>query len=285
MTDPAVGSFGARFRRGDPLLGALVRMPNEGLVELAGLVGLDYVVIDTEHGPGDQLALAQHLTAAAANGLATIVRIGRPEEALRVLDLGVDGDPGPARVERGPGPRAGRGRALPTAGPARVRPLQPGRPLRADRAGRAPRPSARDRRHRHDRGSTRPGRGRGDRGAGRHRRAHARTRPTTPANWAWSAGWTIPASWPRPRRYATTAQAAGVAAVSIVGSIQVAAASLRGRRHGRDVQRPAPARAVVHRPGRGPARGRGPPVHLGRHGSGRDAGHTREARPGAGHAR
>ena len=90
MTDPAVGSFGARFRRGDPLLGALVRMPNEGLVELAGLVGLDYVVIDTEHGPGDQLALAQHLAAAAANGLATIVRIGRPEEALRVLDLGVD---------------------------------------------------------------------------------------------------------------------------------------------------------------------------------------------------
>ena len=91
MTGPAAVTFGSRFRRGDLLLGALVRMPNEGLVELAGLVGLDFVVIDTEHGPGDQLALAHHLIAAAANGLATIVRIGRPEEALRVLDLGVDG--------------------------------------------------------------------------------------------------------------------------------------------------------------------------------------------------
>jgi 4-hydroxy-2-oxoheptanedioate aldolase len=91
VTGPRPGSFGSRFRRGDRLLGALVRMPNEGLVELAGLVGLDFIVIDTEHGPGDQLALAHHLIAAAANDLATIVRIGRPEEALRVLDLGADG--------------------------------------------------------------------------------------------------------------------------------------------------------------------------------------------------
>jgi 2-keto-3-deoxy-L-rhamnonate aldolase RhmA/pimeloyl-ACP methyl ester carboxylesterase len=91
MNGPGPETFGSRFRRGDRLIGALVRMPNEGLVELAGLVGLDFVVIDTEHGPGDQLALAHHLIAAAANGLATIVRIGRPEEALRVLDLGVDG--------------------------------------------------------------------------------------------------------------------------------------------------------------------------------------------------
>jgi 4-hydroxy-2-oxoheptanedioate aldolase len=84
------GSFGSRLRRGDQLLGALVRMPNEGLVELAGMVGLDFVVIDTEHGPGDQLALAHHLNAAAANGLATVVRIGQPAQVLRVLDLGAD---------------------------------------------------------------------------------------------------------------------------------------------------------------------------------------------------
>lgn len=86
-----VTSFGARVRRGEQLLGALVRMPNEGLVELAGLVGLDFVVIDTEHGPGDQLALAHHLNAAGANGLSVLVRIGSPGEALRVLDLGADG--------------------------------------------------------------------------------------------------------------------------------------------------------------------------------------------------
>jgi 4-hydroxy-2-oxoheptanedioate aldolase len=84
-------SFAERFRRGDRLLGALLRMPNEGLVELAGIVGLDYVLIDTEHGPGDQLALAHHVTAAEAKGLAVLVRVGGPAEVLRVLDLGVAG--------------------------------------------------------------------------------------------------------------------------------------------------------------------------------------------------
>ena len=94
MNLPAFGNrapFADRVRHGDPLLGALLRMPNESTVELAGLVGLDFVVIDTEHGPGDQLALAQHINAATANGLATIVRVGRSEEVLRVLDLGADG--------------------------------------------------------------------------------------------------------------------------------------------------------------------------------------------------
>ena len=84
-------SFAARFRRGDRLLGALVRMPNDGLVELAGLVGLDYVLIDTEHGPADQLALGHHVTAAQANGLAVLVRVGGTADVLRVLDLGVHG--------------------------------------------------------------------------------------------------------------------------------------------------------------------------------------------------
>ena len=84
-------SFPSRFRRGERLLGALVRMPGEAQVELAGLVGLDYIVIDTEHGPGDQLPLAHHVTAAQASGLAVIVRVGNPGEVLRVLDVGVDG--------------------------------------------------------------------------------------------------------------------------------------------------------------------------------------------------
>ena len=84
-------SFGARVRGGHRLLGALVRMPNEGLVELAGLVGLDFVVIDTEHGPGDQIALQHHILAAHAGGTAVLVRIGSATEILRALDLGAEG--------------------------------------------------------------------------------------------------------------------------------------------------------------------------------------------------
>ncbi len=81
----------ARVRRGDRLLGGLVRMPGEMLVELTGLVGLDYVVIDTEHGPADQVALGHHIATAEAVGLPVIVRIGGLGEVLRVLDLGAAG--------------------------------------------------------------------------------------------------------------------------------------------------------------------------------------------------
>jgi 4-hydroxy-2-oxoheptanedioate aldolase len=89
MTPAVTESFGVRLRRGERLLGGLLRMPNEGLIELAGMAGLDFVVIDTEHGPGDQLALARHLSA-AGTGMRTVVRIGHPSEAMRVLDLGAD---------------------------------------------------------------------------------------------------------------------------------------------------------------------------------------------------
>lgn len=81
----------ARVRRGERLLGGLVRMSNETLVELVGLVGMDYVVIDSEHGPVDQLELAHHIAAAEAVGIPAIVRIGGLGEALRVLDLGAAG--------------------------------------------------------------------------------------------------------------------------------------------------------------------------------------------------
>ena len=52
---------------------------------------MDFVVIDTEHGPGDQIPLSQHLTAAAAAGIPALVRVGNVSEILRVLDLGAAG--------------------------------------------------------------------------------------------------------------------------------------------------------------------------------------------------
>ena len=80
-----------RLANGELLLGPLLRMPNETLVELTGLVGMDFVVLDTEHGPGDQIPLGQHLTAATAAGIPALVRVGQLSEILRVLDLGAAG--------------------------------------------------------------------------------------------------------------------------------------------------------------------------------------------------
>lgn len=72
-------------------LGALVRMPAEPLVELAGLAGLAVVVLDTEHGPLD--GLVQHLLAARAVGASALVRVGGTDrvEIQRALDAGARG--------------------------------------------------------------------------------------------------------------------------------------------------------------------------------------------------
>ncbi|MGW7521119.1 HpcH/HpaI aldolase family protein [Streptomyces sp. NPDC054796] len=82
-----------RLADGERLRGVLLRLPSETLVEMAGVAGFDYAVIDCEHGPADTALLQQHLTAAAAHGLDVLVRVGsaEPALALRCLDLGAAG--------------------------------------------------------------------------------------------------------------------------------------------------------------------------------------------------
>ncbi|MER5495405.1 HpcH/HpaI aldolase family protein [Streptomyces sp. NPDC002454] len=68
-------------------------MPAEPLVEMAALAGLDYLVIDCEHGPDDLVALQHHLVGAQAYGIDVLVRVGEDEPGLvlRSLDLGASG--------------------------------------------------------------------------------------------------------------------------------------------------------------------------------------------------
>ncbi|MFI2781300.1 HpcH/HpaI aldolase/citrate lyase family protein [Streptomyces sp. ALB3] len=86
-------SLKARLAAGERLYGVLLRLPSETLVEMAGVAGLDYVVIDCEHGPADTAVLQHHLTAAAAQGIDVLVRVGtsEPALALRCLDMGAAG--------------------------------------------------------------------------------------------------------------------------------------------------------------------------------------------------
>jgi 4-hydroxy-2-oxoheptanedioate aldolase len=88
-----VSTLKHRLRAAERLLGGLLRLPSETLVELAGVAGLDFVVLDCEHGPADLVPLQQHVVAAQAHGLGVLVRVGAAEPALvlRVLDLGADG--------------------------------------------------------------------------------------------------------------------------------------------------------------------------------------------------
>jgi 4-hydroxy-2-oxoheptanedioate aldolase len=82
-----------RLDAGEHLVGALVRMPAEELVEMLAVAGHDFVLVDCEHGSADLGALRHHVTAAESFGLPVLVRTGAddPPFLLRALDLGVQG--------------------------------------------------------------------------------------------------------------------------------------------------------------------------------------------------
>jgi 4-hydroxy-2-oxoheptanedioate aldolase len=82
-----------RLADGDRLLGVLLRIPAEELVEMCAVAGFDFVLIDCEHGPADVVPLRQHLAVTAAYAVPTLVRVGsaEPALALRALDAGAAG--------------------------------------------------------------------------------------------------------------------------------------------------------------------------------------------------
>jgi 4-hydroxy-2-oxoheptanedioate aldolase len=88
-----VMSLRSRARSGEKLLGVLLRMPAEELVEMVALSGFDFLLIDCEHGPADLVPLRQHIALAAMHDVDVLVRIGshEPALALRVLDQGATG--------------------------------------------------------------------------------------------------------------------------------------------------------------------------------------------------
>lgn len=83
----------SRLAAGEALLGVLLRIPGDDLVEMAGWTGFDFVVIDCEHGPADVALLRHHIMAAELHGMHALVRVGgaEPALALRALDLGAAG--------------------------------------------------------------------------------------------------------------------------------------------------------------------------------------------------
>ncbi|HEX6548068.1 MAG TPA: aldolase/citrate lyase family protein [Candidatus Dormibacteraeota bacterium] len=77
----------------DTVLGAWANLSDPACVEIMGIAGLDYVFIDMEHNGLDMEGLKNHLRAARAFGLGSMVRVYTPEEkfVLRVLDCGAEG--------------------------------------------------------------------------------------------------------------------------------------------------------------------------------------------------
>lgn len=74
-------------------IGTFLGVANVPIVECLGYTGLDYVIIDTEHGSYDTETMGDLIDAAAKSGMAPIVRIGdvTHKEIQRAVDNGAQG--------------------------------------------------------------------------------------------------------------------------------------------------------------------------------------------------
>src|SRR5262245_18216859 len=82
-----------RLAAGETLVGTFLMLGSSAAAEACGLAGVDWVLVDLEHGAaGDEAVLAQ-LQAARASGVHGLVRIAAPERirAGHALDLGAEG--------------------------------------------------------------------------------------------------------------------------------------------------------------------------------------------------
>lgn len=86
-------SLRRRILAGETLFGAWASLGSPGSAELMGRAGLDWVVVDLEHGNTTESDLLAHLTAIEVSGSAALVR-PQSAERLRIgraLDLGATG--------------------------------------------------------------------------------------------------------------------------------------------------------------------------------------------------
>lgn len=73
-------------------LGSAVGSHSPDTIELLGAIGLDYVVLDMEHEPYDELAVVHSIRAAESAGITPIARLPNdPDLILRVLNAGAQG--------------------------------------------------------------------------------------------------------------------------------------------------------------------------------------------------
>ena len=82
-----------RFLAGEPTIGTFLGLGSVTAAEVCAAAGLDWVLVDLEHGGGDESEVGAVAAAAGAYGTATLVRVEQPERIRigRVLDAGAAG--------------------------------------------------------------------------------------------------------------------------------------------------------------------------------------------------
>lgn len=93
MNRRAIEALRRRLASGSPALGLWVTLESPSITEIAAALGLDWVVIDAEHGHLDWKDIIEHLRALSRSSTVGLVRIATLEAGLvkRALDIGADG--------------------------------------------------------------------------------------------------------------------------------------------------------------------------------------------------
>ncbi|WP_334139735.1 HpcH/HpaI aldolase family protein [Thermovirga lienii] len=85
-----VNKLKEKLQSGEVVVGPFVGLNCPDLVEIMGIVGFDFCVIDTEHGPMNPESIQHLIRAAELSGMTPVVRVteASPTNILRVLDVG-----------------------------------------------------------------------------------------------------------------------------------------------------------------------------------------------------
>ena len=93
MKTRALRRFRDRLARNEPVVGLWVTLESASITEMAVALGVDWVVVDAEHGHLDWKEINEHIRAAVRSDTVILVRVAERSTALckRALDIGADG--------------------------------------------------------------------------------------------------------------------------------------------------------------------------------------------------
>jgi 2-keto-3-deoxy-L-rhamnonate aldolase RhmA/quercetin dioxygenase-like cupin family protein len=93
MKVAALQRFRAKLAAGEPVVGLWVTLESPTITEIAVALGLDWVVVDAEHGHLDWKEIVAHVRATVRSETVVLVRIVERDTGLtkRALDVGADG--------------------------------------------------------------------------------------------------------------------------------------------------------------------------------------------------
>src|SRR5689334_20233010 len=93
MKIAALQKFRAKLAADEAVYGLWITLDSASLSEMAVALGLDWIVVDAEHGHLDWKEILEHVRAAVRSDTVVLVRVAELQAGLikRALDVGADG--------------------------------------------------------------------------------------------------------------------------------------------------------------------------------------------------